>query len=104
MRLVMNRITELPLLRPLEQKSDYIGTESALADIGTIVAEVQPVSALAAAEQYGYTVSGAILIYCELGTDIRERDQVQWQGNDYCVKSVLRYGNIIRAEAERRLP
>lgn len=104
MRLMMNRTVKLPLLRPFERSSDYIGTESALMDIGMIAAEVQPVSALAAAEQYGYTISGAILIYCELGTDIRERDQVQWRGVDYRVKSVLRYGNIIRAEAERKQP
>lgn len=104
MRLMMSRTVKLPLLRPFEQKSDYIGTESVYKNIGAIAATVQPVSALAAAEQYGYTISGAILIYCELGTDIRERDQVQWRGNDYCVKSVLRYGNIIRAEAERKQP
>lgn len=100
----MNRMAELPLLRPVEQKSDYIGTESVFENIGAIAAAVQPVSALAAAEQYGTAISGAILIYCERGTDIRERDRVQWQGADYRVKSVLRYGNIIRAEAEGEQP
>lgn len=46
-------------------------------------------------------ISRGAALYCAVGTDIRERDRFLWNGSTYSVKSVLTYGNVIRAEAEQ---
>lgn len=104
MRLIQSRLKELPLSRPEKTKSSYIGTATTYKSVGAVKVEVQPVSAHTTAEQFGITISRGILLFCELGTDIRERDRVRLQNADYSVKSVLQHNNIIRAEAEKVQP
>lgn len=104
MRLIQSRLKTVPLCRPKTAKSGYIGTETTYDPIGDIKAEIQPVSALTQAEKFGVTISRGILIFCELGTDIRERDRVRWQSADYSVKGVMQYNNILRVEAEKVQP
>lgn len=104
MRLLQSRLKEVPLSRPEKSKSDYIGSKTTYKSVGTIRAEIQPVSAHTAAEQFGITISRGILIFCEPSTDIKERDRVRWQNADYSVVSVLQHNNVIRAEAEKVQP
>lgn len=91
----------MPLYRPRETRSGYIGTETEYDPIGEIKAEIQPLSAVMTAEQYGEKISRGIALFCELGTDIREGDRVYYDGNYYDTKGAMPYENIIRAEAEK---
>lgn len=93
-------MNELPLSRPRERKSSYIGTDTVYEDIGMIRAEVQPVSDNAAAEMYGVKVSRSIMLLCDIGADIRERDRAEYRGGSYEIKGVTTYGNIRKAVAE----
>ena len=93
-------MTELPLTRPKEQKSDYIGTDTAYVDAGTIRAEIVPVSDSAEAERYGTDIRRSVMLLCEAGTDIRERDRVRLGNATYEIKGVTAYGNIRKAAAE----
>lgn len=93
-------MTELPLSRPSEQKSDYIGTETAWAPAGTLRAEVQPISDGATAEMYGVKITRSVTLLCENSADIRERDRVEYSGGIYEIKGASRYGNIVKAVAE----
>ncbi len=104
MRLIQSRFKTVPLSRLKTAKSGYIGTEVTYIPMGDIKAEIQPVSALAQAEKFGISISRGILIFCELGTDIKERDRVRWQDTDYSVKGVLQHNNILRVEAEKVEP
>lgn len=91
----------MPLYRPRETRSGYIGTETEYDPIGEIKAEIQPLSAVMTAEQYGGNIFRSIALFCELGTDIREGDRVYYDGSYYDTKGAMPYENIIRAEAEK---
>ena len=52
----MNRLQELPLLRPVKKKSTYVGTEVSYEIDGTLTAEVQPISDSSAAQLYGIEI------------------------------------------------
>lgn len=104
MRLIQSRLKTIPLSRPKTVKSGYIGTDTVYEHIGDIKAEIQPVSTFTQAEKFGVTISRGILIFCKLGTDIRERDRVRWQSADYSVKGVMRHNNVLRVEAEKVQP
>lgn len=93
-------MNELPLSRPREQKSDYVGTETAWEPVGTLRAEVQPVSDSAIAEMYGVKITRSVTLLCENSADIRERDRFEYRGGTYEIKGASRYGNIIKAVAE----
>lgn len=101
MRLIQTRLKKVPIQRPVARKSDYIGTATVYEPVGDILAEIQPVSALANTERFGVTISRGILILCAPDTDIRERDRVRWQDADYSVVGILTHNNILRVEAER---
>lgn len=88
----------MPLYRPRETRSGYIGTETEYDPIGEIKAEIQPLSAVMTAEQYGEKISRGIALFCEPGMDIREGDRVYFGGSSYDVTGVMTYGNIIRAD------
>lgn len=81
-------------------KSSYIGTETRWQPVGTIRAEVQPLSDNASAEQYGVEFSRSVELLCDTGTDIRERDRVELPGGTYEVRGVTAYGNVRRAVCE----
>ena len=93
-------MNELPLSRPTEQESEYIGTAVIWQDAGVICAEVQPVSDNAAAEMYGVKVSRSIMLLCGADADIRERDRVKWRGGSYEIKGVTAYGDVRKAVCE----
>lgn len=93
-------MAELPLSRPREQKSDYIGTETAWELAGTLRAEAQPISDGATAEMYGVKIMRSVTLLCENSADIRERDRFEYRGGTYEVKGTTCYGNIIKAVAE----
>lgn len=100
-RLIQSRLKEIPLYRPRETRSGYIGTETEYDPVGAIKAEIQPLSAILTAEQYGGKISRGIALFCELGTDIKEGDRVYYGVSCYDIDSVMTYGNIIRAEGEK---
>ena len=79
-------------------RSAYIGTETTWQHIGDIRAEVQPLSDNATAEQYGVKFSRSL--FCDTGTDIRERDRVKLPGGTYEVRGVTTYGNVRKAVCE----
>ena len=81
-------------------KSSYIGTETRWQPVGTIRAEVQPLSDNATAEQYGVEFSRSVELLCDTGMDIRERDRVELPGGTYEVRGVTAYGNVRRAVCE----
>lgn len=81
-------------------KSSYIGTETSWAPAGDIRAEVQPLSDSATAEQYGVKFSRSAELFCDTGTDIRERDRVKLPGGTYEVRGVTTYGNVRKAVCE----
>lgn len=93
-------MNELPLSRPCERRSDYIGTAVTWESAGVIRAEVQPLSDSTAAEMYGVKLSRSVQLLCEIGADIRERDRVEWRGGSYIVKGVTAFNNIVKAVAE----
>lgn len=99
--MIQSRLKNVPLYRPRETCSGYIGTETEYDPVGEIKVEIQPLSAVMTAEQYGGKISRGIALFCELGTDIREGDRVYYGGSRYDVTGVMIYGNIIRAEAEK---
>lgn len=92
-------MNELPLSRPCERRSDYIGTAVTWESAGVIRAQVQPLSDGTAAEMYGVKLSRSVQLLCE-SADIRERDRVEWRGGSYIVKGVTAFGNIVKAVAE----
>ena len=100
-RLIVNRLQELPRLRPAKKKSSYVGTEISYEIDGTLTAEVQPISDSSAAQLYGVEISRAVLLLCEPTEHISERERVMIRGEQYEVKGVTHYGNIIKAAAER---
>lgn len=102
-RLIQSRLKKIPLYRPKETPSSYIGTEMNYDCIGEIEAEIQPLSAVMTTEQYGAKISRGIALFCEIGTDIKEGDRVYYGGSCYDITGVLTYGNIIRAEAEKNV-
>lgn len=81
-------------------RSAYIGTETTWQRIGDIRAEVQPLSDNATAEQYGVKFSRSVELFCDTGTDIRERDRVELPGGTYEVRGVTTYGNVRKAVCE----
>ena len=81
-------------------RSAYIGTETTWQHIGDILAEVQPLSDNATAEQYGVKFSRSVQLICDTGTDIRERDRVELPGGTYEVRGVTTYGNVRKAVCE----
>lgn len=95
------RLQELPLFCPVEGKSAYIGTEVKRQPAGTLSAEVQPISDAAAAELYGVNVSRSVLLLCEPGAVISERDRVEINGDMYEIRGITRYGNYTKAGAEK---
>ena len=97
---MQNRLKTLPLTRPVTAKSSYIGTETSWEPAGDIRAEVQPLSDNATAEQYGVKFSRSVQLFCDIGTDIRERDRVKLPGGTYEVKGVTTYGNVRKAVCE----
>lgn len=99
-RLIQNRLKALPLTRPVTAKSSYIGTETSWETAGDIRAEVQPLSDSATAEQYGVKFSRSVQLFCDTGTDIRERDRVKLPGGTYEVRGVTTYGNVRKAVCE----
>ncbi len=102
-RLIQSRLKKIPLYRPKETPGGYIGTETDYDCIGEIEAEIQPLSAIMTAEQYGGKISRGIALFCEVGTDIKEGDRVCFGGNCYDIKGIMTYGNVIRAEAEKNV-
>lgn len=97
---MQNRLKTLQLTRPVTAKSAYIGTETSWEPAGDIRAEVQPLSDSATAEQYGVKFSRSVQLFCDIGTDIRERDRVKLPGGTYEVKGVTTYGNVRKAVCE----
>lgn len=97
---MQNRLKALPLTRPVTAKSAYIGTETSWEPAGDIRAEVQPLSDSATAEQYGVKFSRSVQLFCDIGTDIRERDRVKLPGGTYEVRGVTTYGNVRKAVCE----
>lgn len=95
------RLQELPLYRPVEEKSAYIGTDVKYLSSGTLTAEVQPVSDAATAELYGVNVSRSVLLLCAPGVAVMECCRVEINGDMYEVKGVTRYGNYTKAGAEK---
>ena len=81
-------------------RSAYIGTETTWQRIGDIRAEVQPLSDNATAEQYGVKFSRSVELFCDTGTDIRERDRVELPSGTYEVRGVTTYGNVRKAVCE----
>lgn len=81
-------------------KSSYIGTETTWQPVGNILAEVQPLSDNATAEQYGVKFSRSVELLCSADTDIRERDRVELRGRAYEAKGVTVYRNIRKAVCE----
>lgn len=97
----MNRLQELPLLRPVKKKSSYVGTEVSYEIDGSVTAEVQPISDSSAAQLYGVEISRSVLLLCEPTQRISEQMRVMIRGEQYVIKGVTHYGNIIKAAAER---
>lgn len=97
---MQNRLKTLPLTRPVTAKSAYIGTETSWEPAGDIRAEVQPLSDSATAEQYGVKFSRSAELFCDIGTDIRERDRVRLPDGTYEVRGVTTYGNVRKAVCE----
>lgn len=97
---MQNRLKTLPLTRPVTAKNSYIGTEASWEPAGDIRAEVQPLSDSATAEQYGVKFSRSVQLFCDTGTDIRERDRVKLPGGTYEVRGVTTYGNVRKAVCE----
>lgn len=93
-------MNELPLSRPCERRSDYIGTAVTWESAGVIRAEVQPISDSATAEMYGVKITRSVTLLCESGADIRERDRVEWRGSSYEIKGVTACGNVRKAVCE----
>lgn len=54
----------------------------------------------AEAERYGIDIRRSVMLLCEAGTDIRERDRVRSGKKTYEIKGVTAYGNIRKAAAE----
>ena len=44
--------------------------------------------------------SRSVQLFCDIGTDIRERDRVGLSGGTYEVRGVTTYGNIRKAVCE----
>ncbi|MBP0985115.1 MAG: hypothetical protein J6A19_15460 [Oscillospiraceae bacterium] len=95
------RLQELPLFRPVEQKSSYCGTDVKYLSSGTLTAEVQPISDTATAELYGVNVIRSVLLLCAPGAAVMERCRVEINGDMYEVKGVTRYTNYTKAGAEK---
>lgn len=62
--------------------------------------EVQPLSDNATAEQYGVKFSRSVEILCDISTDIRECDRVEFRSGTYEVRGVTTYGNVRKAVCE----
>jgi len=99
-RLIQNRLKTLPLSRPVTAKSSYIGTQTVWKPVGEISAEVQPLSDIATAEQYGVKFSRSVELLCDTGTDILECDRVALPSGTYEVRGVTTYGSIKKAVCE----
>jgi hypothetical protein len=44
--------------------------------------------------------SRSVQLFCDIGTDIRERDRVELPGGTYEVRGVTTYGNVRKAVCE----
>lgn len=98
---MMRRLKTLPLSRPRGTDSGYVGTKTVYEPVGELTASVQPIRDVTEAKLYGVSISAGLLLFCENGADIRERDRVEWKGRVFEIKSVLPYEDHIRLEAEK---
>lgn len=66
-----------------------------------ISAHIQPTQSAVSAEQRGVVFSQSVMLFCEYGSDIRERDRFERGGVWFSVNSLLCFGNVLKGECVR---
>lgn len=95
-------LREIPLFRAVYSPSDYIGTQKEYKAVeGGIMAQVQPVTDSLSVALYGNKVTQMRNLICPAGTDVKNDDLIEIDGEKYRITAVLGYTTHIAATAER---
>ena len=102
MRIMESDLRSIPQFRAEYSPSSYIGTQKEYKAVeGGIRAQVQPVTDNLSVTLYGNKVTQMRNLICPAGTDVKNDDLVEIDGEKYRVTSVLAYTTHIAATAER---
>lgn len=102
MRIMESDLRTIPLFRAVTSPSDYIGTQKEYKAVeGGIRAQAQPVTDSLSVALYGNKVAQMRNLICPAGTDLKNDDLVEIDGEKYRITSVLKYTTHLTATAER---